>query len=289
MNVEFGQEPLWTSNDVARALGVGVSSIKRWTDSGKLASVRTVGGHRRYRLEAIHAFASSGGLDVSKLPPLERIEAFEQDDAASIMRRLLADLETGDVASVRRIVGAHLALDDERIAFLDTVVGELLREIGEKWERGEWSVGMEHRTSYAVAEAIDRSRPAVSAGPLATLCCPPGELHSIPLNMVRIVLEWSDFHTDFLGADVPWDSIRSAIDAKNPAMVLLSARNQVPFNAPEFRALAGHCRQLGVELVIGGQWARGGVSAESGVPRFRTLTGFDRWLRTRDDQRMAAG
>ena len=289
MSVEFGQEPLWTSNDVARALGVGVSSIKRWTDDGKLESVRTVGGHRRYRLEAIHRFASARGLDTSALPPLERIEQFEKLDTSALIAKLLVDLEAGDVESVRRVVSSHLALDEERVAFLDTIVGELLREIGEKWERGEWSVGMEHRTSYAVAEVIDRSRPPLVDGPIALLCCPPGELHSIPLNMVRIVLAWNGFRGDFLGADAPWESIRGAIDAQKPTLVLLSARNQVPFNSPEFRALAEHCLGLGIDLVIGGQWARGGASAESGVPRFRTLAGFERWLRGRfrDDRRVA--
>jgi excisionase family DNA binding protein len=281
MSVEFGQEPLWTSNEVARALGVGVSSIKRWTDDGKLESVRTVGGHRRYRLEAIHRFAAERGLDTTALPPLERVEELENLDAATVIAKLLASLGKRDVSSLRRVVSSHVALDEERVAFLDSIVGELLREIGEKWERGEWSVGMEHRASYAVAEAIDRSRPQLTEGPLAILCCPPGELHSIPLNMVRIVVEWNGFRSDFLGADVPWESIRRAIDAEKPALVLLSARNQVPFNSPEFRALAEYCVELGVEVAIGGQWARGGASAESGVPRFRTLAGFERWLRAR--------
>ena len=36
-----------TTTSAARMAGVGVSSIKRWADDGKLRTVRTPGGHRR--------------------------------------------------------------------------------------------------------------------------------------------------------------------------------------------------------------------------------------------------
>lgn len=35
--------------EAARRLGVAVSTVRRWDETGHIASVRTVGGQRRYR------------------------------------------------------------------------------------------------------------------------------------------------------------------------------------------------------------------------------------------------
>ena len=68
---------LWSSAEAARAFRVGVSSIKRWTDDGELESVRTVGGHRRYTLLALHRFANIRKLPADLLPPLDEPMARE--------------------------------------------------------------------------------------------------------------------------------------------------------------------------------------------------------------------
>ena len=47
---------LMTTRAVADLLGVGVSSVKRWTDEGKLTCVRTAGGHRRFETTEVDRF-----------------------------------------------------------------------------------------------------------------------------------------------------------------------------------------------------------------------------------------
>lgn len=42
---------LLTPAEVARIFRVDPKTVTRWADSGKLHSIRTIGGHRRYRLE----------------------------------------------------------------------------------------------------------------------------------------------------------------------------------------------------------------------------------------------
>ena len=44
------------SRDVAEILGVNVSTIKRWTDEGKLTCDKTAGGHRKFHLHHIAHF-----------------------------------------------------------------------------------------------------------------------------------------------------------------------------------------------------------------------------------------
>lgn len=42
-------DPLLRPEEVAELFGVDARTIARWADEGKLCSVRTLGGHRRFR------------------------------------------------------------------------------------------------------------------------------------------------------------------------------------------------------------------------------------------------
>lgn len=53
---------LLTIGETAELLGVGISTLRHWDDTGQLVAVRTPGGHRRYRLSAIERFQ---GLETS--------------------------------------------------------------------------------------------------------------------------------------------------------------------------------------------------------------------------------
>jgi excisionase family DNA binding protein len=48
-----------TASQAASALGVSVSTVRRWSDSGALRGYRTPGGQRRFSREQIDAFVAS--------------------------------------------------------------------------------------------------------------------------------------------------------------------------------------------------------------------------------------
>jgi excisionase family DNA binding protein len=48
-------DQLLTPGEVAARFGVGLTTVARWADSGKIAAVRTPGGHRRFRLADVEA------------------------------------------------------------------------------------------------------------------------------------------------------------------------------------------------------------------------------------------
>lgn len=277
-NADAGRQ-LWTSADVARFFRVGVSSIKRWTDEGELESVRTPGGHRRYTLPSIYRFASIRGLSMEHLPALNGVEAaIEIPPPAD--QTLFDALINGNIDAVRKLVTPREDSLAKRAAFLDRVVGDALREIGERWSTGELGVDIEHRASHMVVDAVDRLRPPLRhTGPLALLGCPPGELHDLPLRLVRLVLEWRGWRTEFSGAAMPWASLRAAVDRARPALVTLSSRASDAFQFSDFDRFVDFCHDRGVQVAIGGEWARGGTGRIDGYFRFRTLRGFERWLR----------
>ena len=48
-------EPLLTPSEVATLFRVDPKTVTRWAKAGKLTSIRTLGGHRRYRESEVRA------------------------------------------------------------------------------------------------------------------------------------------------------------------------------------------------------------------------------------------
>lgn len=217
-----------TSRELAEQMGVGVSSVKRWADEGKLEFVVTPGGHRRFWSAAAPAAALAGSSDGA---------AVESGGRTAALQKLIA-------------------------------LSQRLHQIGEQWACGKITVADEHRESHAIADSLDRLRTPNAHGPLCILACPPGELHELPLRIVRLVLEWRGWRTDLLGADTPWDALQAMVRKTKPDLVGLSARK--PIAVPI---------EIDSQVVVGGSWARGPAK---GVLRFRSVRTFDRWLAARD-------
>jgi excisionase family DNA binding protein len=52
-------EPLLTPAEVAVMFGVDTRTVTRWARSGQLTTLRTVGGHRRYREQEVRTLLSA--------------------------------------------------------------------------------------------------------------------------------------------------------------------------------------------------------------------------------------
>lgn len=56
---ELNAEALLSPADVAKVFGVDSKTVTRWAKAGRLASIRTPGGHRRYRETEVEALLQS--------------------------------------------------------------------------------------------------------------------------------------------------------------------------------------------------------------------------------------
>lgn len=61
MDVVENDDKLLPPGEVAQLLGVNIKTLNRWANSGKIAFIRTLGGHRRYRQSSIEAILSANG------------------------------------------------------------------------------------------------------------------------------------------------------------------------------------------------------------------------------------
>lgn len=55
------EDELLTPQEVAKLFRVSSKTVVRWSDEGKLESVRTLGNHRRYRRDVVMALLTARG------------------------------------------------------------------------------------------------------------------------------------------------------------------------------------------------------------------------------------
>jgi len=66
---EEAREPEWlTLGQAARYLGVAQSTIRKWSDSGRVRVYKTPGRHRRYRRDDLDAFLARSGPEAGRGP-----------------------------------------------------------------------------------------------------------------------------------------------------------------------------------------------------------------------------
>jgi putative two-component system response regulator len=83
-----------TLQEAAAAAGVSPSTMRRWADDGRIPSVRTAGGHRRFPLQAVRQFAAEQGSRMALQPvspPAQPVAALAErlaaDGAADLVAR----------------------------------------------------------------------------------------------------------------------------------------------------------------------------------------------------------
>ena len=58
---ERADEQLLTPSEVAARFRVDPKTVTRWANAGKLSSIRTLGGHRRFRREEVEELLAASG------------------------------------------------------------------------------------------------------------------------------------------------------------------------------------------------------------------------------------
>jgi DNA-binding transcriptional MerR regulator len=245
--------------ELSRRVGVSPELLRAWERRyGLLEPARTDGGLRLYsaadvrRVRAMQAHLQSGlsAAEAARLARSGEGAPAEPTDQPALqdMSELRAALDALDAQ------GAHLVLDRVLGRYtLDTVFVSVilpyLRDLGERWERGEASVVQEHFASnllrgrlLALARGWERG-----AGPAALLACAPGEQHDLPLIMFGLALRAQGWRIVFLGADTPLGSIAEAAADLRPALVAISAIRTDAF-ARERTGLAALARDFRVGL-----------------------------------------
>src|SRR4051812_34234678 len=135
-----------STTEVARALGLGVSTVKRWVDDGVLPAHKTAGGHRKLLVADVLELVRRGELpNVNLAQLMDRGRGHRLPAAAELAEELRRALLTGDADQVRLlIVGSYrrgVSIED----LADQAIAPGMARIGHEWETGRVDVMEEHR------------------------------------------------------------------------------------------------------------------------------------------------
>jgi excisionase family DNA binding protein len=252
---------LVTPKQVAQAIGVSESSLKRWCDKGLLKTVRTAGGHRRLPLDGVVQYLRSSGQQIVRpellgLPSTTGQGVLVIDRAADAMREALV---AGDEDQCRRIA-FDLFLSGQSVCDIcDQVLARAFHEIGDRWECGEVAVYRERRgceialrTLYALRQIL----PAATAkAPLAVGGSLEKDPYKLPTTMVELTLRERGWRAESYGTLLPAATLCQAVHDYHPRLlwVSVSAIDSPEVFLREYRELHEVAVGEGTAVVVGGR------------------------------------
>lgn len=252
--------------ELADAIGVSESSLKRWADDGRLAVSRTAGGHRRIAREEAVRFVRRAAVPVMRpellgFPELTASRQREAPPDEATQASLYEALTQGDGAAVAGILLGPFLAGRPAAALFDGPVRGAMHRIGELWQHREDGIFLEHRATDLCVQAIVRLRASLPApppgAPAAVGGAGPADPYLLPTLMAATVLREAGYADVNLGPDTPLDTIRLAARRHQARLAWLSVSADGVADAlrRDLLPLADALGHAGAALVIGGRAA----------------------------------
>jgi excisionase family DNA binding protein len=251
----------FTPRQVARALGVSESTLKRWCDRGLLPTIRTAGGHRRIPIHGVLSFIRDNNQTLAH-PELLGLPATSGQTVWVIERAreaLKEALLTGQADICRQLI-LDLYLARQPISAIgDQLLAPVFEAIGQRWQHGETQVYQEHRACEIGLDVFYELRrllpPPAPDAPLALGGTPEDDPHRLAAHLVGLVLCEAGWRVQVLGSSLSFETLTAAMRDHRPQLLWLSVSyiaDPVAFLSG-YRTLYEETLRTGTALVVGGR------------------------------------
>jgi methanogenic corrinoid protein MtbC1 len=214
---------LLSPKQVARAIGVSESSLKRWCDQGLIETVRTAGGHRklplcdviRFLRDRKHTVVCPEILGMPVRAPGSEIGLSKGRTA------LIEALVEGNESLTRQIIFDLYMAKHSISVICDEVISRVFQEIGTRWACQTVDVYQERRGceyTQRILYELRRSQPEPDANWNACGGTLEGDTYTLPNTMAELVLRNAGWEADSLGISIPAESMEQAINVIKPKL-----------------------------------------------------------------------
>lgn len=256
----------FNSKDVANMLGVNVSSVKRWTDEGKLECIKTAGGHRKFILQHLASFIENHKKNNSRvnLFPIESesdlliSHYILKGDFEYLQNFVLEKALECKREKVQQVLNGLYLGQYKLYEIYDGLLTPIFHKIGILWEKGEISVIQEHFASQTIFDCLIRLQgiikiPNKKIGKAMCLNFAT-DLHDIVLKMVDHILEVRGFNVLYAGSNTPLFDIERIFEDFKPDRVYISSTIVLDEEIiqKEFDKLCNICKKFDSKIYIGG-------------------------------------
>lgn len=253
--------PYISTPQAAQALGVSVSTVKRWVDEGRLPAHKTSGGHRKLLRAEVLALARQGELprqDLSGLFP--GVRGRHKIDEVSLVTLLHQSLLDGESDEVRGLLSRayRSGMPVERLA--DQVIAPVMGKIGHEWELSRIDVWHEHRSTELCLAALHDLLPEITRRaqrnrPVAIGAAPAGDPYRLPTLLAQLVLLDAGWDAINLGPRTPFPNLLTAARELKPRLIWLSVSHLENAGAfvREYRDFYREVTKFGAVVAVGGR------------------------------------
>lgn len=251
---------LVTPKQVAKAIGVSESSLKRWCDRGLIPMMKTEGGHRRIPINGILGFIRDRGFEIVEPEVLGLPSAIGQGERTlSKARESLTQAFVDNNQDAAARVALDLFLAKHRMAdILDQVVGPAMASLGDKWACGDLEIYEERRAVEVTSRVLFELRRVVPSpnheALLAFGATVDGDPYTLAARMAELTVRDAGFRSNSLGNGLPFETLYRAIENEQPCLFWLSVsaiRDEVEF-VEGMQELFNVCERRKTRIAIGG-------------------------------------
>lgn len=226
---------------VAQATGLSVETLRAWERRyGIIEPKRGLSGHRIYtandvsRLRRLrettacgHPIGKIAHLTDEELADLLRdhdVDRTQRGATCMLVKRILLAVDQYQPQQCDQSIAMAFALLPPSDVIRD-VLSPALREVGERWHRGEFGIGQERILSSAVRRhvtALLNTYRGIGRGPVVVFATMSGEQHELGLLMCAALAAAQTLCVDYLGVDVPAEVIGDHAHRVDAAAVAIS-------------------------------------------------------------------
>jgi methanogenic corrinoid protein MtbC1 len=190
---------------------------------------------------------------------------------AQTAARYLEHLLHGDRRACRALVQQLVADRTPARELYEGLFQSALYEIGDRWQRGEVSVAVEHLATAITEEMLGLVFPsALDRPPLgrtAVVSCAADEYHQVGGRIVADTLEAAGWDVAFVGANVPEAELMALLRERRPDLVAISVSIRAHLPTALQAAAQAHAILPRARVIVGGQALLGQGGEELQLPR----------------------
>ena len=234
------QEGKYNVKAVSQMLGIQPGTLRAWERRYQfIAPVRNEAGHRLYSDRNVEVLRwlvekTKRGFTISQAVSLLEQDGLTsragaeadspEDRAGEMSERLLEALLAFDEDRAQRIMDEAFSIFTLEKVII-SIIGTILVEIGDKWERGEITSAHEHFSSAILRSRLSYILHTLPVNPLmpkAVMVCGPGERHEFGLLVFSFFLRRKGFRTIYIGPSTAEGDLETVLDIVQPEYLFIS-------------------------------------------------------------------
>ena len=220
-----------SSNDVSEILGVNISTLKRWTESGKIDCVKTAGGHRKFTMQHVRNYYKNNqkankslelGLEHLKH---KNIYNLINKDEFSELAKILADssIESDDLTVNTIVNGLYM-----KGVPVEIICDDVVEPASLVVENGLQQSYLSHVEAFIsrklitrIVEGLNQNKPNGTFNGKTAMCVNfEDNLPDLGVVMSEVILRHSGYNVFNTGSHAELGNLEEVIKKKNVDLLL---------------------------------------------------------------------